>query len=113
MAFDRVGVGEAACLNVFLRTMVDGAVTCEFVADRWINRRLVSHHVGLAACVLDDDRPQVLRGDVGNMEAPRLAAALYQGHDGLLTDWTATGMSAFGLVPIAFLAADVRLVDFN
>ena len=56
MAFDRVGMMEAARFDVFLGGVIDGAVARELAPDGRVDRAFIGHHVGLAAGVCDDDR---------------------------------------------------------
>ena len=76
MAFDRVGMREAAEPDVFLGAVIDARMAGEFVADRPVNRAAVRHQVRFAIGVLDEDRAQVCARHVGDVEALGASVAI-------------------------------------
>src|SRR5690606_29401476 len=69
--------------HVLVDGVVDGAMTGELAAEGDIDRVLVGHQVALAAGLSDQNLPDVLRGDVGDMEGTDAAVTLHKSHDGL------------------------------
>lgn len=64
--------------NIFLCAMVDGVVTCKFVADFSIGRSLIRHDVGCAVNVSDHRIAERPGADVGDVTGADLTAALHQ-----------------------------------
>ena len=113
MAFDRVGMHEAAEPHIFLGGMVDAGMAGELIADLRVDRAAVGHHVRFARGVLDDDGAKVLARHVGDMKAPGLTVSLDQGNDRHLAAGAAADALALPSVFIGLFAADVGFVDLN
>ena len=94
VAFNRVGMDEAAKPDIFVGGMVHGAVSREFLADGRIDAAFVRHQVGLAAGVLHDDRADRLGRDVGDVKRAGRAGALNEGHDRLFSVRATVGGAA-------------------
>jgi hypothetical protein len=102
--FDGIGMPEMGA-DVFLGTVVDGAMPAKFVADAWVNQALIRHQVGSAVDLGDNDRAQRGSADMRDMEGANRAVALNKRQHG--------GLGRNLVFAIARLAADVGLVDFD
>jgi hypothetical protein len=104
VAFDGVGVDLAA--NVLFRAVDNGSVRSEVPADAGIDGRLVGHEAAVHMGVPCEDGPQELCGDIWDVKAADLAAALDKRHDGLLGCWGLIGAAAGLPTDIGFIGLD-------
>jgi hypothetical protein len=83
VALGSIGVGVIP--HIFLGGVVDGLVAAfERPADRGVDTGVIGHEPAIGMGVTGDNRIEVVRGHVGDVETADPAATLYQGYDRLL-----------------------------
>src|SRR6266480_290198 len=67
--------------HVFVFPVLDGAVSCEIIANSGEGARLIGHEVAFGRCVLIENCVKVLAANVRQMERPHATFALDQRHN--------------------------------
>src|SRR5262245_14417071 len=106
-----IGIHVAA--HVFVGTVIDRLVASKLFADVKVLAALIGHQRRLAADVCDDERAEISATDIRYAERIRMAVALNQRKDWLLSLAANVAFPALADVLVLLFAAHVRLVGLN